>query len=247
MPASNTVPRAPFDASAQHARAMIAKINVARHQLAMEEDDYRQLLLDTTGQISLKTCSPQQLEAMIDAMKRKGFRPLPKGAHGRGPRRGAAQHPVAGKARALWISLHHLGVVHNPAEEALEAFAKRQTGSDRMVWMNQSQGYRLIEALKDMATRAGWPQVDPLGKKYSVGQLNVNLCHAILDKLIAAGVAPADWSLATAARRLCGWEGPKDGGWSVEDYVRVAGWLGKVLRDASRGAPRDERGENGHA
>ncbi|MFX8708345.1 regulatory protein GemA, partial [Acinetobacter baumannii] len=67
-------------------------------------------------------------------------------------------HPMARKARALWISLHKLGVVHNPSEQALEAFAKRQLGCEKLVWARQSDAYRLIEALKSMAERAGWRQ-----------------------------------------------------------------------------------------
>ncbi|HVY35592.1 MAG TPA: phage protein GemA/Gp16 family protein, partial [Caulobacteraceae bacterium] len=45
-----------------------------------------------------------------------------------------------------------------PSEHALEAFAKRQLGVDAMQWADQSMGYRLIEALKAMAERAGWSQ-----------------------------------------------------------------------------------------
>src|SRR5690606_4886161 len=91
-----------FDASSQHRRAMIAKINVARHQLQMHEDDYRQLLIETTGRMSLKECDERQLEATIEALKAKGFRPLPARRAGRpSTGSGQAQHPVARKARAL--------------------------------------------------------------------------------------------------------------------------------------------------
>ena len=107
---------AQFDRSQQHRRALYAKINIGRNQLGMLEDDYRQLLFDTTGRSSLKECDEGKLEAMLKQLEARGFKPLPKGG------KQAAQHPSAKKARALWISLHQLGVVHNPSEQALEAF-----------------------------------------------------------------------------------------------------------------------------
>ena len=78
-----------------------------------------------------------------------------KAADGR-PRR--AEHAVARKARALWISLFALGAIDNPSERALEHFAKRQLGVDRLQWADQSKGNRLIEALKAIAEREGWDQ-----------------------------------------------------------------------------------------
>lgn len=103
-----------------------------------------------------------QLGLVLDEFKRLGWKPAPP----RSPRSGAApvptsraaDHPVARKARALWVSLHQLGVVHEPAERALEAFAARQLGVERLQWADQAQGHRLIEALKAMAGRAGWDQ-----------------------------------------------------------------------------------------
>ncbi len=232
MPAPELARPAQFDRSSQHRRAMIAKVNVARHQLSMVEDDYRQLLFDTTGQTSLKTCSDAQLERMIGALKDKGFRPLPKAGG-----KPAAQHPMARKARALWISLHHLGAVRNPSEEALEAFAKRQLGCEKLVWARQSDAYRLIEALKAMAKRAGWLQNDPAtGKPLPVQRLQLHLCEVILGKLKLAEAIPTAWTIDLAAWRLCGIETRRDRPFEVEDYARLAKALGDELR---RLAPQD--------
>lgn len=214
-----------FDAGRQHRRSMEAKIHVAIKQLAMVEDDYRELLFTATGRMSLTECSDAQLSKVIDALKAKGFRPIQK--------KGAAGHPVALKARALWISLYHLGAVHNRSEQALEAFAKRQVGAEKLAWMRQHEGYRLIEALKAMAVRHGWVQHDIATQKpLSPIGLQAQLCHAILAKLKAAGAAPADWALHDAAWKLCGEENARDRAWSAEDYQRLAEALGKVLRDA---------------
>ena len=218
-----------FDRAAQARRAMYAKINIARDQLGLDEDDYRQMLFDTTGRISAKDCTEAQLAAMLDLLKAKGFRPLPKA----GPK-AAAQHPMARKARALWISLYQLGVVHNPDERALEAFAKRQLKCEKLVWARQSDAFRLIEALKDMGRRKGWQMACPrTGKAYGPIALKGALCHAILKRLKAFGVARMDWGLHDAAWKLCGIENTKPGGatWSASDYERLADGLGKALRE----------------
>lgn len=214
-----------FDPATQHRRAMIAKINIARQQLGMVEDDYRQGLLETTGKISLKDCSDPQLERVLGWMKSKGFQALPS--------KGSAGHPMARKARALWISLYHLGVVHNSSEQALESFAKRQIGCDKLVWARQSDAYRLIEALKAMGARAGWIQhdrarqkpLDPIG-------LQQSLCAAILTRLKEAEVIPCDWGLHDAAERLCDIANGREQRWSIEDYARLAAALGDQLRKA---------------
>ncbi|MAY77806.1 regulatory protein GemA [Citromicrobium bathyomarinum] len=218
-------------ATSAHRRSMIAKIHVARKQLQMEEDDYRQIVFDASGKTSSADCSDAQLEAIIDALKQRGFKPLPR----KGGQRGA-QHPVARKARALWISLHQLGAVRNESEAALETFAKRQLGCERLDWARQSDGYRLIEALKNMAEREGWAQRGPKGEKLAVRQLQKGLCEAILAKLKAKGLAGADWSLDVAAYRLLGEEVDTLLATSPETYATLAAQLGRVLR--GEGGPR---------
>lgn len=131
-------------------RALLAKVHIARKELALGEDSYRDLLERVTGRRSAADLDDRQLVLVVNEMKGKGFAPRSK------PK--TASSPSAGKARALWISLHQLGVVRNPSEKALESFGKRQLKVERLVWADDDQMYRLIEALKDMAERAGWSQ-----------------------------------------------------------------------------------------
>lgn len=225
-PAVNHVRQATFDRSAQQRRSMIAKINIARQQLKMIEDDYRQVLFDETGRTSLKDCTEGQLGKMLERLKKLGFQPLPTAGG-----KSAAAHPMARKARALWISLHQLGVVRNPSEQALEAFAKRQLGCDKLVWARQSDAYRLIEALKAMAARAGWRQhCLASGKPLTGTALREGLCGAILIKLKQAGIAAESWTMNDAAWKLCGIEIGRDGPMTAESYSRLAEALGAKLR-----------------
>lgn len=217
MSAAKTIAKpAQFDRASQHRRSMMGKVHVARQALGLHEDDYRQILLDETGEISLAKCSEAQMARVLAKFEQLGFQPLkPKGM---------ASHPMARKARAMWLSLYHLGAVHNPAEKALEAFACRQLGCERMAWARQSDAYRLIEALKAMAERAGWSQAG----NPTVRQLRERLAEAVLNAAKAAGMVPADWHLSTAARQICGIE--KAMAWSAEDYDEVARALGTELR-----------------
>ncbi|MCX9146596.1 gp16 family protein [Erythrobacter sp. WG] len=223
---TNAAP-ARFDRSASHRRAMLAKIHVAKKELQLADDDYRQILLDSAGRTSAGDCTEAELERVLKRLQEIGFTPLTKAGAAR-----PAQHPMARKARALWISLHHLGAVEKPSEQALEAFARRQLKCERLVWADQSQGYRLIEALKAMAERHGWPQVDPAGRPWSLLKLKELLCEAILAKLKARDIVPADWTLDTAAFRLCGIEPGAEGPITAEGYDAIASALGQKLRAA---------------
>lgn len=240
MPAPNAAAARPaqFDRSSQFRRAMLGKVHIAKKQLGIDDDDYRQIVLDNTGKMSLGDCSDRQIATVLDVLKRKGFVALPS--------KKAASHPMARKARALWISLYHLGAVHNRSDEALEAFAKRQLKCDRLAWANQREAFKLIEALKNMAVRAGWLQhCRATGKALSPMTLQTSLCSAILIKLKAAGVAPDDWALHDAAWKLCGIPNAKPGGWTAEDYERLAVAMGRALRDAGGTQPMNGEAFNG--
>jgi len=155
-------------ASRRSASPLLAKVHIAKKDLRLSDEHYRDVLERITGQRSAAGLSDAQLIAVLKHFEGEGFKPkvitgaktatrsAPQRAMGSGRRR--ADHPVARKARALWISLHQLGVVENGSEAALEAFAKRQLGVDALQWADQSQAEPLIKGLKAMGERAGWSQ-----------------------------------------------------------------------------------------
>ena len=179
--------RAPRFAPDPRRRAMIGKVKIAQKELGLDEAVYRALLDRVVGRSSAADCTEAQLARVLDELKRLGWKPVV----AKGGKAGAAptskprpaDHAVAGKARALWISLHHLGVVRDPSERALEAFAKRQLGVERLQWADQSQGFRLIEALKAMGGRAGWFQ--PAGAEVII--LKIELVKAQWGRLTELG------------------------------------------------------------
>ena len=226
MPVAAKAQPATFDRASQRRRAMLGKVHIAKKQLSLSEDDYRQIIMDESGKMSAADLTDAQLHRVLGRFERQGFKPLAKSGGKR-----VAMHPVARKARALWISLHQLGVVHNPSEKALEAFAKRQLKCETLVWARQSHGYRLIEALKAMAEREGWSQRAEDGSALSPLQLREGLCLAILHRLRDAKGADQSWTLNDAAWRLCGIDWRTEGySPPIEEYARVAEALGEKLR-----------------
>lgn len=208
-------------------RATLAKVHIAKKELRLDEDDYRAILLEETGHHSAGYCTVEQLHRLLERFKALGFKPVFKG-------RGAkpADHPMAKKARALWISLHQLGVIRNPSERALEAMAKRQLKCEKLAWAKQSHGGKLIEALKSIAEEAGWKQTDANGRHLSVRALQEGLCKAILARLAEYGEVPNHWTIDDAAFRLCGIVTGQAEPMSVEGYADIAEALGRKLREA---------------
>lgn len=231
MPAA--AKRATFDPSTNDRRLMIAKIHVAKRQMALTDEDYRQMLLDTTGRLSSADCTNAELQAMIRHLSSKGFKARKSDR--------AADHPAATKARALWISLYHLGAIDNPSEQALEALAQRQLKVAKLQWANQAQCYKLIEALKAIAQRHGWNQkfiqtggLKPIRADVQLRTLKVRLVERIRDLLSERAGVPVAWSLKEVAFRIAGMDERDDPVplWSLDDLDLLAKSLGEHLRRA---------------
>jgi len=223
--------RTSIDPSQQHRRSLLAKVHIAKKQLGLAEDDYRAIVFQHCGSMSAADATEAQLAAIVQHFGQRGFKATAKGVPGR--RAPAVDTPSARKARALWISLHHLGAVRNPSEQALEDFAKRQLGCEQWRWSDQSLAYRLIEALKAMAKRHGWDVGD--GKHTKLHGSKSRLLRAILAKLVASGIAHPDWTVTDALFRLTGEEiRPIDLSLSLEEMTRAAQLLGRVLAERSQ-------------
>lgn len=196
-------------------RALLAKVHLAKKDLRLDDDTYRDILERITGRRSSAQCSVGELEDLVAHFRAQGFVPktIAGGRQDAAARRGSrpADHPVAKKARAMWISLHQLGVVENASEQALEAFAKRQLGVERMQWMDQGLGFKLIEALKAMAEREGWSQdLAGIEKKLQIRILKVRLAWAqakrLGERFSADRLSDRDLDMAIAAYAARIWE-----------------------------------------
>lgn len=206
-------------------RSMLAKVHIAQKQLGLSDDDYRAVLLRVAGRLSAGDCTDAELVKVLEEFAAKGF-----SAKARAPGAKPADHPVARKARSLWIGLGSLGAIADASEPALEAFARRQLGCERMQWANAALGYKLIEALKAIAERAGWAQSTA---GVEVAAVPVVLSRRLVDALVAklkdAGIVPAAWDARRVAWELAGMELTLPFG-EVEELHRLAAALGAKLR-----------------
>lgn len=184
-------------------RPALVKVQIARRELGLDDAVYRAVLERETGKSSSAACSDAELGRVLDAFKARGWKP--KVVDGGKPRMGMApvperraDHPAAKKARALWLSLWQLGEVRDPSEGALESFARRQLAVDRLQWADQARVYKLIEALKAMAERAGWSQdLTGFAPSEHVRELKLRLLMAIDRRLAEEGqFETRDWHLS---------------------------------------------------
>lgn len=135
--------------------AALAKIHIARKELAMEDEDYRALLQRVAGVASSRDLDAGGLDRVLAELRRLGFKPKPGAQAGKAgqPPRKLADDAQSRMMRGLWIELHDLGYVRDPSEAALAAFCKRQTKVEALQWLSGEQAEKLIEELKKWRDR----------------------------------------------------------------------------------------------
>lgn len=152
------MPKPRLAAEAERLR-LIRLVHVAKRDLKMPDDDYREVLRTASGgrvDSSAEMTIPELDKAMSHFKLRCGFKVRTKGNSRPAtptPSRRQADDPEARKIRALWLMLHELGAVKNSSEAALAAYVKRLTKVDDLHWINGKQAERLIETLKKWALR----------------------------------------------------------------------------------------------
>lgn len=127
-------------------RKLYAALHAAAAKAGLDDESYRAMLVARTGKASAKDLSDGQIRGVLDHLN-GGTRPQ--------AARRRDDSATSRKIRALWLSLYQLGVVRNPSETALAAFVKATAKVDDLHWLSPRDAYRVIEALKDMATRSG--------------------------------------------------------------------------------------------
>jgi len=121
-------------------------VQIGKRDLHLDDDMYRNLLEQITGKRSAKGMSDTQLNAVVDAMKLRGFKPKSSK-----PKARAAE---VAKIRAIWLTMFDQGFVRSKTEVALNTYVKRMTktsngqGVDRIEWLKSVQAAQVLEALK---------------------------------------------------------------------------------------------------
>lgn len=126
----------------------IAAIHAGLRQLGIDQDDARDLYERQTGKRSLREMNPRQQEAIVEELRRLGFRKASK------PSSKPLQGPFAKKLQALWIDAWNLGIVEDRSDAALLAFVRRQTRIDHTRFLTRAaDAARVIDALKAWLAR----------------------------------------------------------------------------------------------
>ena len=131
---------------------LIRLVHVARRELQLDEGTYRDMLMAKGGADSTANMDVTALQAVLDHMKRAGFK-VRSGKPGGKPDRRQDSSPEGRKVRALWLFLHRLGAVQDPSERALAAYVKRIAKVDDMHWASSARMHDVIETLKKWAMR----------------------------------------------------------------------------------------------
>lgn len=151
---------------------LIKLVHVARRDLKLDEDFYRNILLTKGGANSAGDMNAAQLQSVVDEFKRLGFKVANKAksvgtvvvrARRTGVTTALAADAQSRKARAMWLTLHAIGQVRDPSEAALLAYAKRQCKVDRLEWVQDT--VPLLESLKAWLLRSMPDQVLPYARR----------------------------------------------------------------------------------
>ncbi|MEQ8346175.1 MAG: regulatory protein GemA [Sneathiellaceae bacterium] len=141
-----------------------AAIHAGAKALGWDEELRRQVMAQRYGgKRSAKDLSDAELRDFArhigDAQQAAGKKP-PRRQPARAGKRALAPGQLAAKARALWLSLYHLGELADPSEAALDAWVQRQAGVASLRFADQETADRVIRGLRNWCTRCGFAQPD---------------------------------------------------------------------------------------
>ena len=130
-------------------RGDLAKIHIAKKQLCLDNDTYREMLLNITGRRSSAALTAIQRAAVLRHLAKAGF-PAKKRTY---PGRPAnMNHPEKGKMLKKVEAL--LSEANRPWSYA-NGMAKRMFGVDQVQWLKPRQLHKLVAALMTDARRHG--------------------------------------------------------------------------------------------
>ncbi|GFK94442.1 hypothetical protein NNJEOMEG_02287 [Fundidesulfovibrio magnetotacticus] len=129
--------------------SLLAKVHIAKKDLALDEDTYRAVLKRVTGHESARDCSLPELVRVVAEFRRKGWNPTQTA----GPTQGKAK-PAKGKA-ALMGKITALLTEAGRKEEYAEGIARRMYKRDKLDFCAPKELQGIITALSKDAKRHG--------------------------------------------------------------------------------------------
>jgi phage gp16-like protein len=141
-------------------KRFITLIHVAKKDLGLDEDTFRSVIEQITGERSLKELSIDQLNLVLGRLKASGFVVKPKN----GKDLKAADDDQSRMIRHLWLLLHQAGEVRNPSELALAAYVEKQVRVSALQFLSTDNASKVIERLKKWCDRKDIPHPRPVDK-----------------------------------------------------------------------------------
>ncbi|WP_051298669.1 gp16 family protein [Marinobacterium litorale] len=146
-------------------KAALAQIHIAKKQLGLDDDIYREMLENITGKRSCSGMAIGELYQVIKHLENVGF----KRNRGGQPKSRRQQYyspkskgQIIDVMRAIWIEMHQAGIVRDGSELALTHWAKRASskrnggvGVDSLDWLERDTklASQVLEDLKQWNKR----------------------------------------------------------------------------------------------
>ncbi|MCY0966154.1 regulatory protein GemA [Parathalassolituus penaei] len=141
--------------------AALAKLHIAKKELAMDDDAYKALLVRhgaPAASPSARELTIKQIDSVLNELISKGWQPR-KGKTMEERRQSTASRQRTSKTRidkirAIWIQMHRDGFISDGSEAALMAWVRKQTAAkdgqiDALEWLEQtSMANTVLEQLK---------------------------------------------------------------------------------------------------
>lgn len=128
--------------------AMRQKVQIAKKQMQLADEDYRAVLERVTGRRSSTECDARQLDVLLAEFRRLGWKP----AEGKAGKPRSAK-PQVRMIYAVWADLRPFVAAHT--DDTLRAFVRRQTktpatpdGVDAPEFLDAEQANKVLEGLK---------------------------------------------------------------------------------------------------
>lgn len=143
-------------------RHLVTMIHIGRTQLGMDDDSYRANLAHYgNGKNSCSDMSVPELEAVLEAFVKLGFKPVKKAGKGRlSPSTAKGPKDERSAIRALWIFMHRAEFVKDGSETALNDWVQRMTaqsnggaGIAEVQWLQGKDAAKTLNSLKRWARR----------------------------------------------------------------------------------------------
>jgi len=141
--------------------ALLAKVHIAKTQLGLADEDYRDMLEELTGQRSASKLRPAQLLFVLQHFEERGWQSKPKkksaaDTHGKPSGARPGSKGMMAKIEALLAEKARVeGLGYLPWDYA-KAILQRQGGPDRFEWAEDEQLRGVIAALYADGKRRGW-------------------------------------------------------------------------------------------